>query len=283
MCYNASMEIKLDDITWVDGEKNFFTPAQTRNFYGVNRNVNKIILHWFNTPESAGTAKQTMNYLKNAEESIHFVISGKKVYQMTNLANTAFHSLSANPTSVGIEIDPNNIHYPTIGALIRFIRQYYPNAKVFGHNKFVKTRCPGIVSVKKAIRAAKGKLKEVKKKTNKKTNKPAPKPAKTEKKFYRVKNVQGKQVGAFTKERNAWERFLQIGQKGKITSPSGKDVTGKLKQQYQPEPKAPSNEVLQDKVKENTAAIKAHQAEINKLSKTLNKVIDFLQSIFKNF
>lgn len=276
------MQIKLDDITWVDGESSYFTPAQTRNKYGVNRIVNKIVLHWWNTPQNAGTAQSTMNYLKGAEVSIHFVVSGKNIWQMVNMANTAFHSLSANPTSVGIEIDPNNIHYPTIGALIRFIRKYYPGAKVFGHNKFVQTQCPGIIDVRKARRAAKGKLKKTKKK-KKKTNKPAPKPTKTKKKFYRVQNASGKQVGAFEKQRNAWEKFLETGQKGKITSPSGKDITGKLKQQYQPEPKTPSNEVLQDKVKENTAAIKAHQAEINKLSKTLNKVIDFLQSIFKNF
>lgn len=260
------MQIKLDDITWVDGESSYFTPAQTKNYYGVSRNVNKILLHWFNTPENAGTPQETMNYLKGAETSIHFVVSGQNIWQMVNMANTAFHALSANPTSVGIEIDPNNIHYPTIGALIRFIRGYYPDAKVFGHKKFVSTQCPGIISVKKARKAAKGELE-----------------TEPERQFYRVHNKSGKQVGAFTIERNAWEKFIQLGQKGKITSPSGKDVTGKLRQQYAPEPDKPSTDVLENKVKENTAAIKAHQVEINKLSKLLNKVVDFLSSVFKRF
>lgn len=274
------MKITLDDIKWVDGESSYFTPGQTRNYYGVNRKVNKIILHWWNTPQNAGTAQSTMNYLKGAEESIHFVVSGKNVWQMVNMANTAFHSLSANPTAVGIEIDPNNIHYPTIGALIRFIRQYYPGAKVFGHNKFVKTRCPGIIKVKKAIRAAKGKLK--KKVEKKKTKKTTPEPT-IEKNFYRVKNAKGEQTNAFLDERNAWEEYLSNGSKGKITSPSGKDVTGKLRQQYAPEPKIPSSKVLADKVKENTAAIKSHEVEINKLSKAVNKILEFLNEVFKRF
>lgn len=274
------MEVTLDDIKWVDGESSYFTPAQTKNFYGVNRNVNKIILHWWNTPENAGNAQSTMNYLKGAEESIHFVNSDEQYWQMVNMANTAFHSLSANPTAVGIEIDPNNFSYEAIGALIRFIRQYYPNAKVYGHKKFVSTQCPGIISVRKARKAAKGTLKKKTKK--KKTKKTAPEPD-TEKNFYRVKNAKGEQTNAFLDERNAWEEYLSNGSKGKITSPNGKDVTGKLKQQYAPEPKVPSKKVLEDKIQENTAAIKAHQVEINKLSKSLNKVIDFLKSIFKRF
>lgn len=156
--------ITLDKIGW-QGDTTFYTPAETQRYYGVPRQVKVIVIHWWNTPEKAGTFDQTIGYLKGVEESIHFVVSGDKVTQMVNMANTAFHTIQANPISVGIEVDPKlpGNTYETVGALVKFIRGYYGNIPTKPHNLYVATTCPGIIDLKKIEQYATG-------------NVPAPKP-----------------------------------------------------------------------------------------------------------
>lgn len=253
--------IKLSDIEW-DGDSSFFTPAQTRAYYGVDRKVKNIVIHWYNSPDKAGSMAGTISYLKRAEESIHFVVSGKKITQMVNMANTAFHSLQANPTSVGIECDPNNLDYETIGALCKFIRSYYGNVPIYPHNKFVATACPGTISIARIRNYADGKVTT--------PTKPAPivKP-----KLWRVFKS-SKQVGAYSSAQNAYNGFV-IHKATKITNPDNKDVTADLVARYavDVEPELPDPQKAIDKL----------DVRVGKLESLVDKIIAFLGKIFKNW
>ena len=151
--------VTLDKIKW-DGDTTFFTPAETRGYYGVSRQVKAIVIHWWNAPEVAGTLSETVSYLKRVEESIHFVVSGDSVIQMVNMANTAFHCGRGNPTTVGIEVDPRTPGntYETVGALVKFIRGYYGNIPLQKHSQYVSTACPGTVDLRKIDDYAYGRI-----------------------------------------------------------------------------------------------------------------------------
>lgn len=246
--------IKLSDIEW-NPDSSFFTPAQTKDWYGVARKVKNITIHWWNEPSKAGDMAGTIAYLKRAEVSIHFVVSGKKVVQMVNMANTAFHSLQNNPVSVGIECDPNNLDYETIGALCKFIRGYFGNVPIDPHNKYVNTACPGTVSIARIRNYADGKV------TTPTKPEPVVKP-----KLWRVFKV-GKQVGAYSTAQNAYNGFV-IHNATKITNPDGTDATAKLKAAYA----TPAEETLPDPRK----AIEEQNVRISKIEA-------FLGSIFKSF
>lgn len=251
--------IKLSDIEW-NPDSSFFTPAQTKAYYGVPRKVKNITIHWYNSPDKAGTITQTINYLKRAEVSTHFVVSGKRIVQMVNMANTSFNSLQNNPATVSIECDPNNLDYETIGALCKFIRSYFGNIPIEPHNKYVATACPGTVNLQKIRDYANGKITT--------PTKPAPI---TKPKLWRVFKY-GKQVGAYSNAQNAYNAYV-IHKAERITNPDNKDVTFKLIVLYQRE--------VETELPDPQVAVDELDVRVGKLESLVDGIIKFLSKIFK--
>lgn len=231
------MRVTLDSFNYIE-DPDYFTPAQTLDWYKRGRNIQTIVIHWWNTPEKAGTFDQTINYLKQANDtSIHFIVSDTRITQMVNLNNTAFHAMGANPISVGIEVDPKvpGRTYETTGALVRFIREILnSDLPLSKHSDHVSTSCPGTLNV--------GLIESWARDENFGNN-PAPAPVEpvppnTTVINWRVKDLSGNQLGAYSLEAGAWSKYIEVKRQAKIYDKVGTDVTNSFLLKFDP-PAAP--------------------------------------------
>lgn len=116
---------------------------------GRSRKLSYIVLHWMN-----GTLKSTDAHFKNKSSGVsaQYGVEDNKVHQYVSESDTAWHAISANPYSIGIEISaapgraPSAKTYETVSELVARIcieRGWNVDKVLFPHCKFVATRCPG--------------------------------------------------------------------------------------------------------------------------------------------
>lgn len=206
--------IKLENIEWIESPN---------RFKGRTAKVSAIVIHWWDDPAKRPSISGVINTFKNpaTEVSAHFIVSGDRVVQMVNMADTAWHARQANPFTVGIEVDPNTPGntYETVGALVKFIRGYYPGIPLKRHSDYVATSCPGTLDIGRIDAIAKGTY-----------TPPVTTPTKP---LYRV--YKGTvQVGAYSVEKNAYNAY-KTKSATKIEL-NGKDVTSSLVAKYEPKP-----------------------------------------------
>jgi hypothetical protein len=267
--------ITLDNIEWV-GDNTFFTPQETYSYYGKPRTIDAITIHWWNTPQAAGTMDETIAYLGRVEESIHFVVSGDRVVQMVNMNNTAFHAGSkGNPGTVGIEVDPRTPGntYETVGALVKFIRELVKkDLPLKKHSEFVATTCPGTIDIGLIDRYARGQV-------NTPVTPPlVPVPVVR----WRVKDLSGKQIGAYTVQINAWNKFLSVNRQARIFE-GERDVTSNFIATYEPAPQPQPIPEKSETDKRQDQEITDVKTALESLKATVKHITDFLRSLFKNF
>jgi hypothetical protein len=120
-----------------------------------------IVIHWWGNPADKPSLMGTVNWLCNpaAKVSAHYVVSGRTVYQLVAENNVAWHAISANPFSIGIEVDPNTPPgtYETVSQLCKEIATRHlmalPSA-IRAHRDYVNTQCPGTLDLERIRRGA---------------------------------------------------------------------------------------------------------------------------------
>lgn len=97
---------------------------------------------------------------------------------------------------------------------------------------------------------------------------------------YRVFDLAGKQQGAYTSKSNAWNKYLSLNRQAKIVDASGADVTGAFVTEYEPPQPPPPVPEKPPVVNPETAD---HEKRLAALEVLVQKIIDFLASIFTGF
>jgi len=137
------------------------------NFSSRNgKKIEYVVIHWFGVGTINGAIASFQNPSRQA--SAHYLISDKRVVQMVDEKDCAWHcgNLDMNQRSIGIENDANpdkelsEASYRTCGKLLREICDRYQipldREHIKRHSEIKKTQCCGTISVEKLIEIAKG-------------------------------------------------------------------------------------------------------------------------------
>lgn len=260
---------------------NFSLPSEAQGIWGRPRTIEKIVIHWWDDPLNNPSFEGTINTLCNParQASAHFVATGtgRRVACLVDVPNVAWATNSANPYTIAIECDPRcrDEDYDVVGELVAELRREYGNLPLMRHSDVVATRCPGNYSLERinAVAATKNAGADFGTSTNKvnvppPTPVPIPPPAPTV--GYRVK-VDGKQVGAYNVDKNAYQKWVDTGRKGVITDSSGADVTRAVVDRFEPPKPTPTPTPLP------TAEDVRQNDRIGVLEDKLKKVADALK------
>lgn len=132
---------------------------------GRSQPVKKIVIHWIvgNLDAADATFANAAN-----ETSAHYAIENGTVHQYVREGDTAWHAMSANPYSIGIEHSAapgraaSDATYRTSINLCADICKRYgldPDADIVPHNRYVATQCPGNIDIPRIIRGVKNLIK----------------------------------------------------------------------------------------------------------------------------
>lgn len=122
---------------------------------------------------------------------------------------------------------------------------------------------------------------------------PAPTPTPTPTINYRVTNLDGKQIGAYKEELNAWLKYESVQGSARIFNTGGVDITGEMVKKYrpvtvppaaepeQPKPEDPKPPVTSDKDKEQDEKIGALQAAVGGIIELLKSFAKLITDRFK--
>lgn len=129
---------------------------------GRTKPITTIVLHWI-----VGTLATADGVFENAssELSAHYGIENETIHQYVKDENTAFHAISANPYSIGIEHSaaPNRpASQATIDTSAQLVRSLclkhnipIDRAHIIKHSDVVATQCPGTLPIDEIINKAK--------------------------------------------------------------------------------------------------------------------------------
>lgn len=123
------------------------SPNFTRKF--TKRKITKIVIHWM-----VGTLASTdVTFSRRGSGvSAHYGVEGNNVHQYVKDNNIAWHAISGNPFSIGIEHSAapgrkaTDATYATTAELIASACRIYglnPDRDIVPHCLYVQTRCPG--------------------------------------------------------------------------------------------------------------------------------------------
>lgn len=275
---------------------NYTSAAETPRWYGYNRTIEGITIHWWGDPNNNPSFEGIVNYLcrDGGNTSAHYVATGtnRRVACIVAPQDTAWHSGSTygNAKTIGIECDPRarDEDYDVIAELIADIRSAFGDVPIYSHNMWTATQCPGVYDIERLDKLSYTKVShdDWGAVTNANTpppvtvpSQPAPTAPPTTLLFKVLKG--GKQIGAFAKDINAWNCY-QSNSADKITA-NGADVTASLKAKFL----APSPTSVGDL---NTGVPVADKTDYEELKKRVSKleatqkaVVDFLTNMFKGF
>lgn len=154
---------------------NYITNINSPNYWkGRTSAIKGITLHWWGLPEHANP-EGVVNWLCNraSQVSAHLVVtgSGRRAWQLVNDSDTAWHALSGNASTIGIEADPRcrDEDYDVLAEVIANLWRHYGKLPIYKHSHWVATQCPGNYDMARVIREAEAKL-------NPPKPTPAPKP-----------------------------------------------------------------------------------------------------------
>ena len=130
---------------------NFSTPEAGKKYYGKPRTFEYIVIHWWDDPKNKPTLQGSIDWMKKAGTSAHYIVSDNTIIKLVEEENMAWHARDANPYTIGIEVDPQTPGntYNTVNWLVNDIKKRRGITKVVGHNHFVNTTCPGTLDLVK--------------------------------------------------------------------------------------------------------------------------------------
>lgn len=137
--------------TRLASKSGWFTPAESNAHYATKYARTGITIHWWNSPDKAGTHDQTANYVlgqaAQGNMSCNYVVSDSKITLLVDPINVAWHAgPKANPITIGIECDPRlgAEGYRKLGWLVHELeKRFNRSLALHPHNSFVATACPG--------------------------------------------------------------------------------------------------------------------------------------------
>lgn len=271
-----------------------FTPAnQVKATWGRGRTIEKIAIHWWDDPLNSPSFEGVIATLSNParQASAHFVATGtgRRVACLVDIPNASWATNNANPYTISIECDPRcrPEDYDVIGELVAELRREYGNLPLMRHSDVTSTRCPGnyVLSQIDAVAATKNAGKDFGTSTNKQTTTPpvtVPQQP-TGAIGYRV-FVDGKQVGAYTVDKNAYNKYIQTGRKAIIKDSAGVDVTVAVVSRFEPPTPQPNPTPTPiPTTPSESDRIGALEKEVTTLKALVKKINDFLTGLFKNF
>lgn len=229
---------------------NFTPSASSQSVFGMPRVIEGITLHWWGEPANNPSFEGVRDYLcrDGGNTSAHVVATGtgRRAACIVDYSNVAWHSGSAwgNARTIGIELDPRgrDEDIDVVAEVIADIRSAFGDVPLYWHSYFIQTTCPGVyrdlvdridqLSYTKQSNAEWGQVTDKNPKTPQAPAQPPTTPTTTPQPLlFRVFGVDGKQIGAYSVESNAYRVFVDNGKVGKITY-SGKDITAELVSKY---------------------------------------------------
>lgn len=204
--------------------------SQVAATWGRPRTIEAIAIHWWGDPNTNPSFMGVINgFLKPGGVSAHFVATGtnRQVAQLVDFGDASWATNSANPYTISIECDPRcrDQDYDVVAEVISQIWDAYGYLPLVPHRQFVATACPGNYDLGRLERLAKtkdgsGDWGDV---HDKEVTPPTP-PAGDN--LYKVV-VNGTQVGAYTYDDNAYQKWVATGSSGRIVL-NGRDVTDEV-------------------------------------------------------
>lgn len=238
-----------------------FTPGRdAKAVFGYDRVIEGFTVHWWGDPSTNPSFNGVRDYLSraNGNTSAHIVATGtgRQVACIVDFNDVAWHSGSAwgNARTIGIELDPRarEEDKDVFAEVLADLRSAFGNLPLYWHNYFIQTTCPGVYTAlvddldQRSYRKISGaQWGQVTNKDTSPTPTPAPVPPVVETPtttpspvLYKLLDVKGKQLAAYSTEANAYKGYVQYGKVGKILL--GKDdVTALLVTKYtEPSPTA---------------------------------------------
>lgn len=273
---------------------NYTPQADSARIFGYNRTIEGITIHWWGDPNQNPAYESIRSYLcrANGNTSAHFVATGtgRRAACIVSPQNVAWHSGSAygNAKTIGIECDPRarDEDYDVVAELIADIRDAYGDVPIYSHNMWTATTCPGVYDINRLDQLSYTKQSNTNwgDVTNKVTtpvvtapSEPAPSaPASTL--LYKVIKG-GKQIGAYSKDINAWNSFQTNG--ADSVQLNGTDVTKTLRTKFtQP---SPTTQNPDGTTQPDTGKPVVDKDDYEETKAKVNAIWAFLLSIFKNF
>lgn len=152
---------------------NEITNRTSPNKWVGGNTIKGITIHWWGDPNNNPTAEGVVNWLcnPNSQVSAHFVITGtgRRVWQLVADNDRAWHAMSGNNSTLGLELDPRcrDEDYDVAAEVIADLWRYYGKLPLYRHSHWVSTACPGNYDLGRLQSLAEAKLNPPK---------PAPKP-----------------------------------------------------------------------------------------------------------
>lgn len=144
-----------------------FIASPNKSDSSFRKPIDRIVIHWFGVNDLQSAIN---HFLKPNSTSAHYLISKKRIVQMVDESEVAWHAglFSMNQRSIGIEHDATVDHdahedtYKTSAKLIADISKRYSipldRTHIIKHSEVVPTQCCGTVDVDKLIKMAKDEL-----------------------------------------------------------------------------------------------------------------------------
>lgn len=143
---------------------NEITDRNSPNYWAGGNSISGITIHWWGDPSQNPTAEGIVNWLCNpaSQVSAHFVATGtgRRVWQLVNDRDRAWHAMSGNSSTLGIECDPRcrDEDYDVVAELIADLWRAYGKLPIYPHKHWVNTACPGNYDIGRLQRLAEAKL-----------------------------------------------------------------------------------------------------------------------------
>lgn len=126
-----------------------YTPAKNSTaVFGRARNISGITIHHWGDPKDGPTFTGTINWLCNKASGVsaHLVVEAGRAAWLVDAKDVAWHAGAiANPTTIGIECNPRAsvADVGTVAEVIADIRNTYGDIRIYSHNYYMSTQCPG--------------------------------------------------------------------------------------------------------------------------------------------
>ena len=143
---------------------NEITNRSSPNYWAGGNTIQSLVIHHWGDPATNPTAEGVVNWLCNpaSQVSAHFVITGtgRRVWQLVNDKDRAWHAMNGNGSTLGLELDPRcrDEDYDVAAEVIADLWRYYGKLPLQRHSDWVGTACPGNYDLKRLQREAEAKL-----------------------------------------------------------------------------------------------------------------------------
>lgn len=222
-----------------------YTPAgSSLGVFGYNRTIEGITIHWWG--EGSPSYEGVRDYLcrQGGNTSAHYIATGtdRRVSCIVSPSDVAWATGSAygNAKTISIECDPRmrDEDYDVIAELVADIRSAYGDVPLYWHYNWTSTRCPDVYDVVRIDNLSYTKVSHDKwgdvtnaanaAPTTTQPSQPAPSAPATTLLYKVIKD--GKQIGAFAKDLNAWAFYTT--NKADSININGVDATAELKEKF---------------------------------------------------